>query len=168
MRALVLALAGAVIALSQPAAAMSVQSDDPAMGLWLTENKRAIVEIAPCPEGVCGRTVWIAEPNDADGHPKLDVNNPDAGLRNKALCGVALIGGFGQKGRGDWDGGWIYNPKDGERYSAQLTAVSVDELKVRGFVGLPLFGKSQIWSRVTDDRGGCPQEIAAAAAVQAN
>ena len=51
--------------------------------------------------------------------------------------------------------GWIYNPKSGETYSANVEAVSPDRLKVRGYLGVSLLGKSQIWTRVPGDRGGC-------------
>ena len=44
---------------------------------------------------------------------------------------------------------------DGATYSAEIRAVSASELEVRGYLGVPVLGKSQIWTRVGDDRGGC-------------
>ncbi|MDP6689178.1 MAG: DUF2147 domain-containing protein, partial [Alphaproteobacteria bacterium] len=47
-----------------------------------------------------------------------------------------------------WNDGTIYNPEDGEIYSCTMTLVDGRTLKVRGDVGLPLFGKTQVWTRV--------------------
>ena len=57
--------------------------------------------------------------------------------------------------KGSWQNGWLYNPRDGSTYSAEIHALSPSELEVRGYVGVSLLGKSQVWTRVGDDRGGC-------------
>lgn len=140
------ALGAAVAVLSGPA--VGPAQADPVHGFWLTENQRAIVEIRPCGATVCGRLAWMAEPNDADGKPKTDV-------ADNTLCGLELIGSFMQSRPGSWSDGYIYNPRDGGRYSAWLEVKDRDRLEVHGYVGLSLFGKSQIWTRLADSRGGC-------------
>ena len=92
--------------------------------------------------------VWVANPRDADGNPKLDA-------RGQPFCGLQLVGGLEPVGTGVWEDGWIYNPKSGRTYSADLKVLSPTELRVRGYLGLRIFGSSQIWTRVDDDRGGC-------------
>lgn len=130
-------------------------SADPVHGLWLTENGKAIVEFAPCGTATCGRMVWIDNPRDAAGVLKRDEKNEDAAKRARTLCGLPLLGGLDLAKRGSWDGGWIYNPRDGSTYGAEIEAVSADRLKVRGYLGVSLFGSSQTWTRVADNRGGC-------------
>lgn len=142
-------LTAAMLTLLLPAAAMAEQ-ENPAHGLWLTENGKAIVEFAPCGTETCGKMVWIANPRDAAGQIKRDVNNSDSAMRERPLCGLTLVGGLGPAEKG-----WIYNPRDGETYSVKVTPVSPLELKVRGFLGIELFGSSQTWTRVSSDRGGC-------------
>lgn len=151
-RVLVCLLAGFVLPLSSAAG----RGPDPVHGLWLTENKKAIVEIAPCGAEACGRTVWVAEPVDASGRPKRDTKNADAAKRDRPICGLELVGGLHRQGKGAWSEGWVYNPKDGSTYSAAVRALSPQQIEVRGYLGVSLLGKSQVWTRVGDDRGGCP------------
>lgn len=128
---------------------------DPAHGLWLTQNGKAIVEFAPCGTKTCGRMVWVANPRTADGQPKLDVENADDAKRSRTICGLELVGGLDRAKQGSWEDGWIYSPRDGKTYSAEINALPGNKLEVRGYLGLEILGKSQIWTRVSDARGGC-------------
>lgn len=128
---------------------------DNAHGLWLTANGKAIVEMAPCGSQTCGRMVWVANPRDAGGKLKLDVNNEDPVKQARPICGMQLIGGMKLSGTGIWKNGWIYNPRNGKTYGAEIKAVSAAKLKVRGYLGISLLGESQTWTRVFDKRGGC-------------
>ena len=49
---------------------------------------------------------------------------------------------------GEWDGGRIYNPLDGDTYRARMRMLPGGKLELRGYVLLPLFGGSQRWERV--------------------
>ena len=137
------------------AATPALAADDPAFGLWLVEAETAIVEISPCGDKACGKIVWLKEPNDANGAPKVDTQNPDESKRSTPICGLAMLGDFSQGGEGEWEGGFIYDASDGSTYDAKVALQEEGTLEVRGFVGLSLFGKSQTWSRVEDKRGGC-------------
>lgn len=118
------------------------------LGVWVTEGGKSHVEIVPCADKLCGSIVWLREPLNDEGVEKTDRNNPDEGLRQRPILGLPLLTGFTANGEADrWDGGKIYNPEDGEIYSCTLTLVDGATLKVRGYVGLPLFGKTQIWTR---------------------
>jgi uncharacterized protein (DUF2147 family) len=144
-------------ALAMPLAAMAERPSDPAHGLWLTENEKAIVEVAPCGAGeTCGRLVWVEDPVDETGAPRRDAANTDRARRARPICGLELVGGLHRAGEGAWEQGWLYNPRDGGTYSAELRALSSDQLEVRGYLGVSLLGQSQVWTRVGDDRGGCP------------
>lgn len=135
-------------------APLSAQADtQPTHGYWLTENGKAIVEFAPCGTETCGKMVWISNPHDSTGKLKLDANNSDNAMKARPLCGLTLLGGLKDKGRAQ--SGWIYNPRDGSTYSVNVEALSEERLKVRGFLGIQLLGSSQVWTRVSDDRGGC-------------
>ena len=133
----------------------TANQSDAAHGYWLTQNGKAIIHMAPCGSQTCGQMVWTAAPRDAAGKLKLDTKNADGTLRTRPICGLQLIGGMKLKSAGAWQDGWIYNPRDGETYSAEISALSATELKIRGYLGVRLFGKNQIWTRVSDDRGGC-------------
>ena len=148
-------LFGFVALLAAPLNAMAERPTDPAHGYWLTENRKAIVRIAPCGADTCGRMVWVENPLDEAGRPKRDDNNADTAKRDRPICGLELVGGLDRTDDGTWQDGWLYNPRDGATYSAEIRALSSSELEVRGYLGVSLLGQSQVWTRVGDDRGGC-------------
>ncbi len=138
-----------------PLVAVAERPSDAAHGYWLTENRKAIVQIAPCGTDTCGRMVWVENPTDEAGRPKRDYNNADVAKRARPICGIELVGGLIKTDDGRWQMGWLYNPRNGSTYSAEIRALSPSELEVRGYFGLSVLGRSQVWTRVGDDRGGC-------------
>jgi uncharacterized protein (DUF2147 family) len=128
---------------------------DPLFGFWLVENQRSIIEITPCGESACGKIVWLKEPLDKTGQPLTDNLNSDDELRGRPLCGIEIINRFRRSAPGAWSDGSIYSPREGKTYSASMELRDDGALKLRGYVLLPLFGRSQVWTRETDDRGGC-------------
>ena len=145
IRNLVFALpAAAALVLAAPALAQ-----EPAeVGTWLTEKGDAHIRIAPCGEALCGEIVWLKEPLDKEGKEKLDKHNPDESLRHRAIIGLTMISGFVANGEGMWENGRIYDAGSGDTYKSTMFLETADKLKVRGYIGIPLFGRSQTWSRV--------------------
>ncbi len=120
-----------------------------AEGTWATEGSKSHVTIVACGDNLCGTIVWLKEPLDDEGKPKHDINNLDAALQGRPIIGLPLLANFVVGEEADvWQDGTIYNPEDGEIYSCTLTLLDDNTLKVRGYLGLPLFGKTQIWTRV--------------------
>ncbi|MEO1492224.1 MAG: DUF2147 domain-containing protein [Pseudomonadota bacterium] len=148
------ACAAALLASPAPAASEA----DPAFGYWLTENKQAIIRVDSCGQRACGTMVWVSEPVTDEGALKRDVKNEDVAKRDRPICGLPLFGGLAATKPGFWKKGWLYNPRDGQTYSVQISAESATKLTVRGFLGLPVLGSSQTWTRVDGDRGGCPAQ----------
>lgn len=141
-RALIWLLGGLMICWSQLAAAADV------LGVWETKEGKSKVEIMECGGKLCGTIIWLAEPLDEEGRPKVDKNNPDPALKARPIIGLPLLNGFvASEDSNVWTDGTIYNPEDGETYSCTMTLQEDGTLKVRGYVGLPLFGKTQIWTR---------------------
>lgn len=138
-------LAAMIASLTAPVAAQA--QDDPVFGLWRSESGAAVIEIAPCGAQACGTIVSLSEPTFEDGSPKTDRRNPDEALRDRPVCGMRLMAGFDREGPGAWEGGEIYSAEDGKTYSAEMT-VDGDRLRLRGYVGVPLFGATQVWTRV--------------------
>ena len=149
------ALFASVALLATPFTVGAELPSDSAHGYWLTENRKAIVQIAPCGGDTCGRMVWVENPLDQSGQPKRDDRNADAAKRARTICGLELVGGLVRTDDGTWGDGWLYNPRNGATYSAEIRALSPSELEVRGYLGVSALGKSQVWTRVGDDRGGC-------------
>jgi uncharacterized protein (DUF2147 family) len=113
------------------------------LGDWLTSGAAAVVKIAPCASGegtLCGRIVWLWDPSTA-----TDTRNGDPALRARPLVGLEMLQGFRPGAPGEWTGGRIYNPEDGNSYSATLRLRDVTILDVRGCV--MVFCRSQVWRR---------------------
>jgi len=140
-------IAYAVITLLIIGASAGAQSLTP-VGVWRRENKRIEVDIAPCGGELCGTLVWFKRPNDAQGLPLVDFNNPDPALRARPLLGLEILRGFRPDGDGKWVGGTSYNPDDGETYRATMSMQEDGNVRVRAYVFLPMFGETQIWTRV--------------------
>jgi uncharacterized protein (DUF2147 family) len=128
---------------------------DAVLGYWTTQDKDAVFEIYRCGVEYCGKIVQMDEPSyppedkDLAGLPKMDRKNPDPGLRSRKLLGLTILERFGYDGGNAWSGR-VYNPEDGRTYSCKLSIDGGgDRLKVRGYVGLTLLGRTQTWTRQT-------------------
>lgn len=100
-------------------------------GVWLTDDRKGLVRIAPCGERMCGRIVQVLD--KGPGVPASDVNNPDPRLRNRPILGLTTLSGFARKGT-TWTGGRAYDPKSGRSYRARLELNRDGSLKVTGCV----------------------------------
>jgi len=119
-------------------------------GIWATEDGKSRVQIEDCGNKLCGKIIWLSDPFEKDGTEAVDSENPNPQLRMRRLVGLTILGGF-MPDRSDpklWQSGWIYDPDNGKTYSCNLRLESPESLRVRGYIGLPIFGASQIWSRV--------------------
>jgi len=120
-------------------------------GLWATPGFGSIVELAPCagaPATVCGRIVWLWEPNDERGRPRVDRNNPDRLMRTRPLVGTEIATGLRETAPGVWSEGRIYNPDDGRTYTGAIRARGV-VLELEG-CALRVFCETQTWRRPAD------------------
>jgi len=112
------------------------------VGIWRTADGDALIEIAACDAALCGRIVWMRDPPHDD-----DRNNPDPALRARPLCGLEILSGFVADGDDAWSGGRVYDAKSGNTYRGTLRLEPDDALSLRGYVGIPLFGRSERWTR---------------------
>ncbi|MBC7485556.1 MAG: DUF2147 domain-containing protein [Cytophagaceae bacterium] len=123
-------------------------SEEQITGEWLTSNKKAKIKIFKKNEKYYGTISWILEPLK-DGKPKVDSNNPDAAKRNQPLMGLILLTGFKYAGDNEWEDGHIYDPEEGKTYSCNMELKDNGKtLHVRGYVGISLIGRTDVWTRV--------------------
>ena len=57
------------------------------------------------------------------------------------------MSGFSRKSDTRWDSGTIYDPKSGSTYSCFMELDGPDRIKVRGFIGISLIGRTDVWTR---------------------
>ena len=107
-------------------------------GKWLTEAGDAKVEIYEANGKVNGKIVWLEK-----GPDTKDTHNTDEKMRNRKLMGVNILSGLTKKSE-KWEGGRIYNPKNGKTYKCSIW-LDGDKLKVRGYLGV--FYETQTWKK---------------------
>ena len=111
----------------------------PVTGRWLTVEGKALVDIAPCGQMLCGRIARVLKPRP--GGPAIDVNNPDATLRTRPIAGILILSDF--KSADDRWKGRIYDPESGRTYRSELIRAG-GTLKVKGCIGP--FCRTQEWT----------------------
>jgi uncharacterized protein (DUF2147 family) len=121
---------------------------DAIIGVWESGNGKARIKIDKANDKFNGRIVWLKEPLDEAGKPKVDKNNPDEALRSKPLLGYSMLKAFTYAGDKTWEEGTIYDPESGSTYSCTITMTDDNTLDVRGFIGVSLFGRTDVWKRV--------------------
>ena len=133
-------------------AALSALAQAPGLaGNWRTPTG-SIVQVHPCGDALCLRVVAIEK--NAPG--TLDENNPNPALRARSICGLEIGTGFHPDSSSQAaDNGQIYDPKSGKTYSSSIAVNGPDRLKLRGYVGVKLFGRTEEWTRDTNPVPPC-------------
>ena len=134
------------------ATAMPAMTDPSPIGLWKTVHEQT---------GKDRSLVRISEHNGVlSGHIEkvLDSEVPaDArcvsctgALQGKPVIGLPILSGL-RTSKSDtsvWEGGEILDPVNGKTFKVKLTLTgNGHEMQVRGFVGSPLLGRTQVWVR---------------------
>lgn len=127
--------------------AASAQNADAILGKWINPSGEGQVQIFKKGTKYYGKLTWMKFPNEANGKPKLDNQNPDKALQSRPKSGLELLRDFVFDGDNVYEDGTIYDPKNGKTYSCKMT-LNDDNLKIRGFIGIALLGRSEIWKRV--------------------
>ena len=121
------------------------------VGLWKTiddetKAEKSHVRISEADGVLSGRIEKLLDPKKQDS--KCD-KCTDA-RKDQKILGMTIIEGV-KKAAGEdyWDGGTILDPNKGETYKVRMTPVDGGKkLEVRGYVGMPLLGRTQTWIRV--------------------
>lgn len=120
---------------------------DAVLGVWKNGEGTGMVQIYKKGDKYFGKVVWLKVPNNPDGTPRTDANNPDESLRNRPLKGLENLRDFVFKGNNKWEDGRIYDPKNGSDYACEMKLIDENTLEVRGYIGVSLFGRTDVWKR---------------------
>lgn len=121
---------------------------DAIVGVWETGTGKARVNITKSGNYFYGRIVWLKEPKNEEGKPKVDKNNPDETKRNSPLLGMKMLSGFEYKGDNLWEDGTIYDPESGSTYNCKINLEDPNTMNIRGFIGISAFGRTDVWKRL--------------------
>ena len=128
------------------------------VGLWYAEGGAARVAIEPCGETLCGRVVWLRSPLDEDGCELRDRRNPEPALRDRLIVGLEVLRGLSPRSDGTWSDGRIYDPGSGNTYTCVARLESENRLRLRGYLGIPLIGRTTTWIRVGTEQQTCKEQ----------
>ena len=147
------ALRSALIVFAMLLATAAYAANDTPVGTWTqvddaTGKPKSIIEITQQPDGTLQGVVKQVLFSDQGLHPIC--GKCDGDRHNKPVDGMVIM--WGVKNDGDvWDGGQILDPKTGKVYKVKLTLTDGGQkLDVHGYIGISLFGRSQVWVRRTD------------------
>lgn len=139
----------ACIAVLMASSACALAQNTSLTGDWL-EPGGSVIRVERCGSDLCMRLLALS-PN---APATTDIHNPDASLRTRALCGLRIGSGFHLEDATHASDGELYDPRSGNTYHGKMT-LEGNVLKLRGYVGIPLFGRTETWHRVQANDAPC-------------
>lgn len=110
-----------------------------------TGEKKAVIQLTESGGKVSGKIIKVLNKEKEDA---LCTKCPGS-LKNKPVEGLQILSGLKADGNNQWSDGKLVDPESGKTYSGKLTlSDNGQSLKLRGFVGTPIFGRSQTWQRI--------------------
>ena len=117
--------------------------------VWYNQEKTSKIQVYLAKDGkYYGKIVWLDEPNEKDGRPKVDKENPESSLKDKPLNGLLILKGFSvdANDKNLYTGGTVYDPKNGKTYCGKLTFKGT-VLDLRGFIcSMSFLGRTSSWT----------------------
>ena len=118
------------------------------IGKWntideVTGKAMSVVEIFEYNNKIYGKVIDILNPKNRNNTCK-DCPGED---QNKPILGLTIIKGLSKDGT-EYNDGKILDPKSGKLYKCYIELESTNKLKVRGYLGISLIGRTQYWERV--------------------
>jgi uncharacterized protein (DUF2147 family) len=118
------------------------------IGKWntideVTGKAMSVVEIFENNNKIYGKVIDILNPKNRNNTCK-DCPGED---QNKPILGLTIIKGLSKDGT-EYNDGKILDPKTGKLYKCYIELESANNLKVRGYLGIALIGRTQYWERV--------------------
>ena len=131
--------------------AIQADESDLIVGVWTPSDGKSRIKIEKIGSKYYGRVIWLKIPNDpTTDKPKTDKNNPDTSMRKAPIKGLRILKDFTYKGKKEWGGGTIYDPKNGKTYSCVINLKDENSINIRGYVGVKALGRTDTWTKYTD------------------
>ena len=116
-------------------------------GMWKTIDDRngsekSVMEIFEMDGKLHGKIIKLLE-----GATYTSCDKCKGDLKNKPLVGMVIIHDLTQTTTGGIDG-TVMDPNSGKTYDLYVELENPDKLKLRGYIGIPLLGRTQYWYRI--------------------
>ena len=148
MKKILLATLSICLVLVISSFAVKQDNPDAIVGSWKNGEGTGIIQIYKNGDKYQGKITWLKEPNDPKtGKPKTDISHPEEKNHSRPVLGLVNMWGFKYTDKNEWTGGKIYDPKNGKTYSCKVAMESNNVIKVRGYIGVSLIGRTDTWTR---------------------
>ena len=140
-----------VLVLALAFAAAQVFAQTSPVGLWKTVydksgKEKSLVRIAETNGVLSGKIEKLLDPSVKQDEV---CDKCKDSRKDKPVLGLLIIEGVKKSSDTLWEGGQILDPNNGEVYKVRLTpAEGGKKLDVRGYIGMPMLGRTQTWIRV--------------------
>ncbi|MEO6407160.1 MAG: DUF2147 domain-containing protein [Burkholderiaceae bacterium] len=122
-------------------------------GLWKTidddgKKEKSLIRITEAGGEFSGTIEKLLDP---ETRPDAVCDKCSDDRKDKPLLGLTMLKGVrhSETDKALWDGGEILDPKNGKTYKVQMTPIDAGKrMNVRGYIGMPLLGRTQTWIRV--------------------
>ncbi len=137
------------------AGSLQAQPRTSPVGYWKTIDDKtgkpkAVVEIYEENGKLYGRIVELIREPGEDLDPICEKCPGDK--KGKPIRGMVILWDLKKKGDHEWGGGKIMDPKNGKVYSAKIELAEDGTLRVRGYLGFSLLGRTQVWHPLTPEQ----------------
>ena len=128
------------------------------VGDWMVNTGDAVVRFYEKQGSYHGKVVWAGRESvdwwfdDAPMEIPWENRRAAKKLKHAASLGVDIITGLDFDGTATWANGRVFNVLNGKIYKCQLSLPEEGVLKLRGFIGVPLFGGSVLWHKLEDSQ----------------
>ncbi len=129
---------------------INISNAQSVFGKWKTLNPEtgkteSIIEVYKKDGKAYAKIIEILNKNDKDR-----VCDACTGKnKNKPILEMVILNGLKKDGK-EWNGGKILDPKNGKYYKCYITLVNDTKLKIRGFIGISLLGRTEYWHKVNE------------------
>lgn len=117
------------------------------LGKWNSMNEDtgkidSVVEVYEKEGKVYAKIIEVTDPNRKNAVCDLC----EGENKNKPILGMNILTGL-EKDGDEWSGGTILDPRNGKVYKCYIKLANKNKLKIRGYIGVSLFGKTAYWQR---------------------
>ncbi|MBB5392600.1 MULTISPECIES: DUF2147 domain-containing protein [unclassified Herbaspirillum] len=143
-------LAAAGVLLAGLLASACAFADGSPVGLWkniddATGKPKALIRITESNGELSGKIEKLFRAPEEDQNPVCE--KCEGELKGKPIVGMTILSGLKKDGD-EYNGGQILDPANGKLYKSKLTVVEDGKkLNVRGYIGMPMLGRTQTWVR---------------------
>lgn len=116
-------------------------------GIWESKNPNtnkvdSYVEIYQKDGIAYAKIIEVTDKNEQNARCSLC----EGPRKNRPILGMNILTGLKKNGE-EWSRGFVLDPRNGKEYNCYIKLVNKNKLKIRGYIGISLFGRNIYWSR---------------------